>query len=551
MAAPPPSLIATSAAAGAQPPIAATPNPLSLRVSVLRKPELYSSVRVDPLLSEEGDILHDVLVEKSRHYDGCIASSVNPILTFSSNRGVHLVGESFKALLSFRNQSGGPLTRLFFRIELVSPQNQRFVLWDKEVARMEPKQNRELRVDHRFVEAGKYSLSVSVAFCDAANEARRFNWSSGVDVARGIVDIARKVTMLPQPHRAQLSELLESASSAHAATAVLQSSNGHRLVIAVTLQNTLPDLALMITNVRLVLRDASQYQVSAAPAYRGAAVQPTLFAHQYSGGGRDALEDGHLMPGDTRQFLFEVVPTPQRAASQSPASSNPAAPVSFFSSGSGAVQKTVELGHVEWEWRRSNGDGGADMSQIIRLNRSTAGKLADVELVCIGAAAAPSAEHPCDPESSLAVSSGGALTPSTATVRVGSVCHLHLIAVNRTNTRKDVCLAVHAQRLLPNVAYSGSTMKPLGFIEANSEIHFTVPVVPLCSGMVPVSGFLELRDARSTATTLWPVKPPQAAAPPPLMQSAAGTGSFTPTVQSTVTLAAEPWPPKLCDLFAL
>lgn len=577
MSAPPPSLLvsqggpsattATSTATVSSSVV--TSNPLSVKVTLLRKPELYNGGRMEtPELCEEGDILYDVLggksaVSKYRHCPPCV---ISPVLTFSTSKGIHLVGESFKALMSFRNNlpstapNGGALTKLFFRVELVNPQAQRTVLWDREINRLEPKSNRELRVEYRFMEAGKHTLSVTGSFCDTLNESRRFSWASSLEVSRGIIDVSRNVTLLP-PATSQRAAAASSAGDVVSPlTAIVpsQQQQQQRLCVSVTLQNVLPDTSLVLTDVRLTLKDPSLFRITAnsAAALASPSAATQHFSLRCSGGGRDALEDAHMAPRDTRTFMFEITHTASEVSSASgntattrsaTASSSVGGPAVFFSTGSGAVgaQKTFEIGYVEWEWRRANGDGGCDMSQMIRVTRPTGMATSrDIDMACVSVV-----KHR-DGEEGLATGASGALI-------AGSVCDVCLVATNRSAQRKDLLLAIHPQHLLPMFAYTGPTMRPLGFIEANSELHFSLAVVPLMSGVLTLTGAaVELRDARTTSTIYWPTKPPTVTAPPPLSHSAAGgastssSASFTSTgaaPSATITLPPEPWPPKICD----
>ena len=111
---------------------------ISVRVSVMRKPELLLSTL--PEMCEEGDILFDAIGSAestySKHFQG-----VNPVLVFSNDKSIHLVGEVFRAFICFRNGASFALTKMFFRVELVTPQGQRVVMWEKEGLRMEALEN--------------------------------------------------------------------------------------------------------------------------------------------------------------------------------------------------------------------------------------------------------------------------------------------------------------------------------------------------------------------------------------------------------------------------
>lgn len=543
-------------------------------------------------------------------------SAVCPVLTFSNGRGACLAGEFFRALLSFRNQSPRPLAKLFVRVELISPQAQRSVLWDKEIAQMEGRSNREVRVEQRILEPGKYTLSAHVAYVDTmTNEAKRLTWSSNFEVSRGIVEVQRKLTIIPQ-HPQRITQLhsalpqmdmMQDCDNPHleATAASVMALHQHgvlpRLLLSVTLQNTLVGMPLMLTNVRLVLKDGSSFQLVSSAAAASAAqllypqtlregsTLPTQFAHQYSGGGRDALEDGHISPGDTRNFVFELVhvlkpssssssgasSTPVVVAPTAAAASGPpslaGSSISFFSSGASGVtllSKSLELGHMEWEWRRTSGDGGIDMGSIIRLNHqqhgrgpgapaaALASKLPELELMCL--CCLPQACAAAAPKQQESLITAPELTNSPPVV-AGTPCNLTLVAINRSSSRRDLALHIHPRKVSPQVLYTGPTVRPLGWIEPNADAVFSVTVVPITGGVWSLAGLLELRDARNPSSILWPVKSSAhsgGSAPPPLQASGAagalgGGGGSGGLSAPPLNVPAEPWPPKLCEILVL
>ena len=80
---------------------------------------------------------------------------------------------------------------------MMAPSGQRTALWDKEVTKLQPLANRDVRVESRLLDPGNYTLSVIATYLDAMGESKRFSWSNVFEATRAVVEVARKVTILP------------------------------------------------------------------------------------------------------------------------------------------------------------------------------------------------------------------------------------------------------------------------------------------------------------------------------------------------------------------
>ncbi len=509
----PPSAVVTAAGQSFIP----LPNPLAVKVSALRKPELILPLS-DVEFTEPGDVLHDVFVAPDAvAVRGLPGSTCLPTIVFpGGTRGRHFVGEFFRAMLSFRNTSSTyPLTRLYFRIELISPQNQRIVLYDREAARLDMEANKDIRVEQQIGEDGQYTLTISVSYSDPTNELKRFSWSTTFIAERTVTEASRKIYPLAP-----------------------QAGNSlPKYIVAVALQNTC-DIPVVLTNVRLIARAGFQ----STPIMSGS--QTGGFAHSYTGGGKDSLADIFFQPKETRVFTYEIVSTIQQqqqqmmiasssstAFSASPTTSTVGSRAVVGSpAGSSALPKPTDIGHVEWEWRRHNGDGGVDFSSVLRLPRPILRP--EFEAVfhpVVGAA-------PGD-----ARGSEGELFAS-----VNEPLAVQVTVSNRSPSRRDVALHIFPHKLLPYFTYTGSCVVQLGVVERGQDLVQTVHLVPLLAGLLNATGGFELRDARQPDVVLWPVRP-SSSMPPPLVQSLAGTssgGSVPSTPGGVLALPPEQWPLK-------
>ena len=519
------------------------PNPLAVKVSALRKPELLQAA--EPEYSEDGDILHDLLSSSGANGGSisaselalgprCLPGSVfTPALVFpAGSRGRHFVGEFFRALLSFRNSSSTyPLTRLYFRIELVTPQNQRHVLHDREVPRLDILSNRDIRIEQQVAEEGQYTLSISVSFSDPTNELKRFSWSTTFVSERCVCEVNRKIYPLPL-----MPLVAQQRSGGDGTGAVVTTSSGGvpKHIVAVSLQNV-TDIPIVLTNVRLIARAGFQSTAVTSSASNATGVGGSgSFVTSYTGGGKDSLVDAYLQPKETRTFSFEVSSTllqqqnsttPGNLAQQGGKSA--ASPM-----GAAALPKPTDIGHVEWEWRRQNGDGGVDFSSVLRLPRPLTRPDFDVYFF---------------PQAAATADAGGV---GFATVNEPLV--VHLVVVNRSQGRRDVALHIHPHKLLPYFTYTGCCVKPLGIVEKGIELSASVTIVPLLPGLLNAVGSFELRDARQPEVVLWPIRP-SSSMPPPLVQSlAGGPASFGASLPSTpggvLSLPAEQWPLRHFDV---
>lgn len=492
VAPPPPPLSGTS-----QGPLLA--NPLTLRVTSLRRPQLWLGGSHSIDCAEEGDILFAPLRNAAAFGDGALSGGAHPILTFPASVGKHFVGEYFRAYLSFRNSATYPLSRMFFRAELITPRNVRAVLFEGECAKLDALTNKDIKVEtkDRLAEPGRYTFAVSASYTDVSYDPKRFAMNYHIVVDTAICEVSRRVTVLP----AAPTSLSAAASSSEAPPV---------FGVNVVLKNV-SDTPMILSQVRFITNDGyenlaindgtaiSPSQGSAGGAAAAAASTVTQFAAVYSGGGRDDLADAHMETGDARSYYFEVAQR-QLLLKQS-ANSTFAA----------------ELGVVQWEWRRENGDGGVQVSDPFKMLQPRG----------------------VVPEMTL-----GVARMSPTPLQVGCPVTLTLRAVNHSSVKVGVSLNVNIEKLLPHCLYAGMGTRPMGAAEPRGgAVECDVTIVLLMLGLVPLQGCFELCDANDPIRVLWPTRPP---AVPPSLSSA---GAAPTAVVQASQPPAEPFPPVLCELY--
>ncbi|KAH9601638.1 Trafficking protein particle complex subunit 13 [Trypanosoma melophagium] len=515
-------------------------SPLSVRATVLRRPELFEESA--PELVEEGDILFDVLANPLYYpskvlADAAVAPSdrrrseavalntcgVGSVLSLPSTIGKHFVGQVFRAFLSFHNAATYPLSSLLFRIESFHPTQQRTSLVNYECSRLEGKGNASFKVDFLLKEPGQHTLSVVVKYLDIVNETKRLTWSSGFQVEKAITEVHKSLHIVPilpyhqpdtlNPLRATGNTLQEVMSNITLPT--------RKYILSLCLQNT-SSVPLAITSVELHSGEAFEvltppHRIFAKSDHSSTRWLPesavdrkedtNAFRMRYAGGGVDAIEDLHMRPKDRRNYYFELLVKPDAFRSL---------PLCHRSTGGSvtvASSNLTDLGHVEWKWRRPNGDGGTECSSVLRIGRLA--KQPTLEMFVVG------------------------LQPETP--KAGKPMTLECRAINYDpSVRVDLALRVRPEELKPSFVYAGPLICPLGLVEPRGSISFSVLLVPWKSGWFSLQRGLELCDARAPANVLWPLRP-VTTEPPPL-------SSMTPGTAVIVEAEEQLFPPVLCEL---
>ncbi|KEG13780.1 hypothetical protein DQ04_00791100 [Trypanosoma grayi] len=526
-------------------------NPLTVRATVLRKPELFPVAAAE--LVEENDILFDVLANPL-HYpstvimddddgndvkspscrrgwtDPLAGHGVGSILSLPSTIGKHFVGEPFRAFLSFHNAATYALGSVLFRIDCLHPTQQRTSLVSYDCQRLEGKGNVSFKVELTLTDSGQHTLSVAVTFIDIVQEAKRLTWSSSFQVERAVTEVHRTLCAIPlltryprntaNPLRTAGPTLEEVASNIALPT--------RKYALSMCLQNT-SSLPLAIVDVALHAGDA--FDVLPPPRrFAAKHIRPMplwwpvssgepkeagdSFRIRYTGGGTDDVEDLHLHPGDRRSYVFEIFLKPDKLRSLALCHNAAGATVAV------APPNIVDLGHVEWKWRRANGDGGTERSRPVRLSRIVKQPMLELFVVNV--------------------------TPETP--RAGMPMTLECVAVNYdSENHVDLALRVRPDHLVPALVYAGPLVCLLGLLEPCGTMKFCVSLVPWKSGWVAVRGGLELCDAREPSHLLWPLQP-VTTQPPPLSSSVPlGPPSLISSVVAT-ELPEQLYPPVLCEV---
>jgi len=292
-------------------------------------------------------------------------SSVQPC-SIVPTQAVHryFAGEAVRALVSFRNNTSQTIQRLCCRVEMQTPQGLRS-LYDREFPKLDPFRNVDITVEHLVTEEGAYAICPSLSFSDAAHDVKRIPpRQTPFTVEKCLVEVGRRLV---------LSEM--------------DSSGASRLCLAFALNNV-SDTSVVLTSVRFVPKQG---------------ITPTSSSTQL----RET--DPYIEPRERRVFEFEfTIPRPPLKAIV------PTAP------------RSVDAGHIAWEWRRAFGHGGSDSSSVIRVARPLS--TGDVDLF---------------------------ITITDANGRQYQPFDFTVTAVNRSTVRRDVLLVLLTHQFLPHFAYQG------------------------------------------------------------------------------------------------
>eukprot|EP00744_Colponema_vietnamica_P025903 GILI01038250.1.p1 GENE.GILI01038250.1~~GILI01038250.1.p1 ORF type:complete len:261 (-),score=42.87 GILI01038250.1:34-741(-) len=189
----------------------------------------------------------------------------------------------------------------------------------------------------------------------------------------------------------------------------------------------------------------------------------------------------------------------------------------FFSSSAASVSTNYfDLGHFEWTWARDPDVKGQDSSALFRISKS-----------------------PSEPDIQLQVV--GVYPPVPC---VGDAVTLTLQITNNLSDRKDVSLAVHISKLLPQFLYNGPMLVPIGPVTAGTSRLAHLNIISHYPGLTSLVGCLELRDTARPEVTLWPTFPSQVASQPII----APAGAQVPTMG---VISSEGFPPKLADIIVM
>ena len=458
------------------------PKPLSVKAMALRRPELYMERSVE--YAEEGDILfpkQQVDNDKGLYW-GPTTGLCYPIAVPSA-----LVGEMFRASLIFRNCASYPLTKLHVKIELVTPgtvstQAQRVVLSDSQkTAEIKPYGHFDLKIETRLRDPGAHTMSIVAMVTDVIGEKRTLPLAFKIPVEIAFEEVERQVIFIKKP---------PPASSSIASKGQYQQQN----VLVVFAIRNVSKVPLTLNHVKFDPKDSATALYQLVNNSTIAGQQDLPFQYRYTGAGRDDLADMHVMPGDRRQFLFELTPRDVDIGGNFKSSHSSQSQTANVAQA--MKQFNTELGHVVWSWHRGNGDGGSDRSTMIECSRPPAAPEVDLQLSIV-------------PKSPMAAA------PSAANISLGQTgvlpykpCTVHLRVINYSEGRKrDVMLLVEPQALLKaNWMYSGSCSRLLGIADGSGgELVSTFTLTPMRSGIlaVPTAGF-QLRDATRPDVVLWP-----------------------------------------------
>jgi hypothetical protein len=487
-------------ASASQPPLTASvvlvPRPLTARAMALRRPEVMIYRQVE--YAEEGDILFGQQQEET--LKGTLwGPSVELCCPTAVSKA--FVGEIFRAGIFFRNSASYALTKLQVRVELFSPSGTRTVLSEGLRAKeLSPYGHQDMKIESRLKEPGQYRLLLTASAQDITTERKplQLNFNIPVEVAFDAIDC--RVMFIPRE---------------------LKSSPGiqHHPVVSFTLQNRTVE-PLTLTDVRFEAINSGAYML-ALPGKEVAGSstvlhEPGVFRTRYTGGGSsDPPEDLHIRPGEKRTYLFELQPKTDAGKTAGPngAAGGNAPGLGRTPSMNSALS---DLGTIIWEWRRGNGDGGADRSTMIKASRPPPESEVSLTVKVLGAGegnsatqsaatppAAASSAHPPGP-SSRSINAG---PPNK--VFVFEECQVQLKMINQNDIRKrDLMLVIRPEALLAaHWHYSGPCIRLLGIAEAGGgDLEAVIPLVPLRPGVlkIPGEGF-QLRDATTPDVVLWPL----------------------------------------------
>ncbi|RNF01007.1 uncharacterized protein TraAM80_07281 [Trypanosoma rangeli] len=517
-------------------------NPLSIRATVLRRPEFCEAV--SPELVEEGDILFDILANPLYHpsLTGVSNNDVQPLvrrcgeaasisvngfssaLTLPASVGKFFVGQPFRAFLTFHNAATYPLVSMGFSIDCLHPTLHRSRIVDYDCHHLEGKGNVSFTVECALEEPGQHTLDVLVTYIDIVKEARRLTWSFSIQAEKTIMEMNRVLHVIPITRRGKN---IPTQLCATGPTVEEMMSNialpTKKYVLSMCLQNV-SSVPLVLVSVKLHTEDVFQVLPPPPPRHSTAKLDwspPSwwpagvakpkhdgeAFRMHHACGGKDAVEDVYLRPKDKRCYYFELVIKPDFLRSL------PLRHTATGVAGAVAPSNLTDVGYVEWKWCRANGDSGVERSSRVRLSHLF-----------------------LQPTLDFFVSN---VTPETP--RVGEPTTFECVVVNYdTKKQFDLSLRVRPDLLAPSFLYAGPLLSPLGFINPRGTITFSVSLLPWQPGWVTLQGGLELCDAREPSTLLWPLP----------LERAQSLLFNSPTVStSAVTDTPEPpYPPVLCEL---
>ncbi|RNF14744.1 uncharacterized protein Tco025E_05725 [Trypanosoma conorhini] len=515
-------------------------NPLSIRATVLRRPELFDAMT--PELVEEGDILFDVLANPLHHPRVAGESSdvkpaarrcgeaaslsvcgVGSVLALPASIGKFFVGQPFRAFLSFHNAATYPLVSMGFSIGCLHPTLHRSRIVDYECPHLEGKGNVSFTVECALKEPGQHTLDVLVTYVDIVKETRRLTWSFSIQAERAIIETNRALQVIPIVARHEENRLTQLRATGPTAEEVMSNIAlpTKKYVLSMCLQNV-SSVPLVLLGVKL--HTGGAFQVLSPPRHSTAKLDLTppswwpagvaktthheeAFSMHHTGGGTGTLEDVHLRPKDKHYYYFELVIKPDCLRSL---------PLRHTASGvAGAVASPnlTDVGYVEWKWSRANGDSGTERSSRVQLGHLFLQPTLDFFVRNV--------------------------TPDTP--RAGEPTSLECVVVNYdTEKQFDLSLRVRPDLLAPSFLYAGPLLSPLGLIDPRGTITFSVSLLPWQPGWITLQGGLELCDAQTPSTLLWPL-PPARTQPLLLPSSTMPTPAVTDTPEP-------PYPPVLCEL---
>ncbi|RNF20486.1 uncharacterized protein TcG_03734 [Trypanosoma cruzi] len=515
-------------------------NPLTVRATVLRRPEFFEAA--SPELVEEGDVLFDVLSNPLHHPSAnCMTNDaqtkvrrrskaaelsvhgIGSVLSLPTSLGKFFVGQPFRAFLSFHNAANYPLATMAFSIVCLHPKLHRSKIVNYECSHLEGKGNASFTVEFLLKEPGQYTLDVLVTYMDIAKEAKRLTWSFSIQVERAIIEVSRTIHLVPIITR----HGKDTHAQLRAAGPTLEEAMSNitlptkKYVLSVCLQNV-SSVPLFIVSVKLHAegvfqllprprRPSTKRESLLPPWWPADVAKPRQdereFGTRYTGGGADTLESVYLRPKDKHCYYFELVLKPDILCSlplQHTASGAPAAVV---------PSNFTDVGYVEWKWCRANGDSGAEHSSRVRVNHLFMQPMLDFFVLNV------------DPE-----------TPTA-----GKPTKFDCAVVNYDSDKQfDLALRVRPDLLAPSFLYAGPLLIPLGLIEPRGTVNFPVSLLPWQPGWVVLQGGLELCDARAPATLLWPLQPGKTQPLPP--------NSSTILSSAVTDTPEQPYPPVLCEL---
>lgn len=510
----------------ALPLIAMLPHPLQVQATILRRPD-FAEQKGTPEMSEEGDLLHDVLanplvdkVSTDASSTGsrpvpppCQAWGLLPALRLPATLGVYLTREPFQALVCFFNSAAYPLHTLNFEVsarrsatsgESPAPNSDaapsgkppppQIILCSREVSVLSPKARYSFPVRLPLQAVGMHTLSLVVKYYDPSGTARRLNWATSFPVEQAITEVGRRVLRRLAPSAA----VPDAPTSQRVSTLEQQRqdcadpgrhNNPCRLTYALTtsLQNT-SSVALYLTQVQLVTANTTGNESFSAT------VAPLIELVHHRGFNVIAKTPQLLQPGDVVQcsFLMGIDANAlQSLVVQHSSSGDRHALVS--------TRLLTSLSHFTWEWKRAEGEGGTDCSVALRLSKLLACPEMDLVVRRVAPVAIDGGVGDRSPGSQDKNRTGHRhVTP----LRVGHPVRLQceVVRYHRGHTSRGVSLKVKPEMLAPQWLYSGPSLLS---IEEDSQVALVV--TPWCAGWLTIAhGAIELVETAQPENVLWP-----------------------------------------------